>query len=490
MSPDQSRQAILPFLLVCMFAMCSLGQSAEYAHVTPRPQDYRLLDFSATWCGPCKSMVPTIDRLEQLGYKVERIDIDNAPETAKRWGVSAVPTFVMTRDGCETQRIEGYTSLESLVAMYQPRTYEAAHRATGPPDLLDAVCRITSRIDDNSTALGSGCVYKIDSRSIYVMTNAHVVQNNKVVQVEFFHQGLLSPKMKARVILRDMHQYDGPNGVKYCNRDLAVVVVSVKEIDPLPSVIPISKTEPKVGDVIVSAGCPKGGWPAMYRGIVRKKFASIMYLTGGGEQGRSGSPICNAAGTEIVGLLAWSSDNDTPENMRDDWPIAMTLSEVRDALQKKPANGDDGSVRMKPTAEQAPLCDIPRIFNRPPRYAPPPAPQPDNVSPPPFDNPTPDVPQVDPVDPAPPGNTSPADPDCCLKLELRIALLERKLEELAAERCNTQKAGPRGPTGPAGIAGPQGPAGPSPDINAIVKQVEAEIGPLIGSYDILPRRSR
>jgi len=84
-----------------------------------------LIDFSATWCGPCKMLAPTIDQLsgEFEGRAIiAKIDIDQAPETAQKFGIMSVPTVVYIKDGEEVGRDSGvqpkdvYTQkLESLL---------------------------------------------------------------------------------------------------------------------------------------------------------------------------------------------------------------------------------------------------------------------------------------------------------------------------------------------------------------------------------------
>lgn len=80
-----------------------------------------LVDFTATWCGPCKQLAPLIDELadETAGtYKVAKLDIDEAPATAAKLGIKGVPTLVVFKAGKETARHAGAnTSKARLKAM-------------------------------------------------------------------------------------------------------------------------------------------------------------------------------------------------------------------------------------------------------------------------------------------------------------------------------------------------------------------------------------
>ena len=61
-----------------------------------------LVDFTATWCGPCKQIAPLIDQLadEYVGkVKVVKLDIDEAPTTAVKFGVRGVPTIIVFKGG-------------------------------------------------------------------------------------------------------------------------------------------------------------------------------------------------------------------------------------------------------------------------------------------------------------------------------------------------------------------------------------------------------
>lgn len=66
-----------------------------------------LIDFYATWCGPCKMMAPIIDEVarDYAGkLKVVKVDVDESGETAATYGVTAMPTFVVFKDGQEVWR--------------------------------------------------------------------------------------------------------------------------------------------------------------------------------------------------------------------------------------------------------------------------------------------------------------------------------------------------------------------------------------------------
>lgn len=87
--------------------------------------DYKgvaLVDFGATWCGPCKMMLPVVHQLD-LGWngkvKVLKMDVDESPVSANRYGVRVVPTFIVFKDGKPVERSTGLTSFEALKTIVQ-----------------------------------------------------------------------------------------------------------------------------------------------------------------------------------------------------------------------------------------------------------------------------------------------------------------------------------------------------------------------------------
>jgi thioredoxin 1 len=76
-----------------------------------------ILDFGATWCGPCKKLEPILDQLSgELGEKVRflKVDVAEAPETAKKFGVMSVPTVVFLKDGQKVHQFVGLESKEKI----------------------------------------------------------------------------------------------------------------------------------------------------------------------------------------------------------------------------------------------------------------------------------------------------------------------------------------------------------------------------------------
>ncbi len=77
-----------------------------------------LIDFWATWCGPCKMISPIIDQVatEMAGSaKVGKVNVDEAAALATRYGVRNIPTLVFIKNGEEVDRITGATSKDNIL---------------------------------------------------------------------------------------------------------------------------------------------------------------------------------------------------------------------------------------------------------------------------------------------------------------------------------------------------------------------------------------
>ena len=76
-----------------------------------------LIDFFATWCGPCKMLAPIIGEIaeEKEGtLVVAKADVDEEIELANKFGVSSSPTVVLVKDGAEVDRFVGFRSKEAI----------------------------------------------------------------------------------------------------------------------------------------------------------------------------------------------------------------------------------------------------------------------------------------------------------------------------------------------------------------------------------------
>ena len=77
-----------------------------------------LVDFWATWCGPCRMQGPIIDALAAEGYNVGKLDVDENPDIARRYNVMSIPTLILFKNGEEVQRFVGVQTKEKLASLF------------------------------------------------------------------------------------------------------------------------------------------------------------------------------------------------------------------------------------------------------------------------------------------------------------------------------------------------------------------------------------
>lgn len=74
-----------------------------------------LVDFSATWCGPCKMQAPILEELAgEVDFPIYSIDIDKDPEIAGRYNVNAVPSLMVFKDGTLKETMVGFQAKEVI----------------------------------------------------------------------------------------------------------------------------------------------------------------------------------------------------------------------------------------------------------------------------------------------------------------------------------------------------------------------------------------
>ncbi|MEG0313735.1 MAG: thioredoxin [Erysipelotrichaceae bacterium] len=94
-----------------------INSSAEFDQLIE--DNIVLVDFFATWCGPCKMLTPTIEALEKDNadkFKVAKVDIDEQEELTSKYGIVQVPTMLVFKNGKVIGNIMGYHPKEEIEA--------------------------------------------------------------------------------------------------------------------------------------------------------------------------------------------------------------------------------------------------------------------------------------------------------------------------------------------------------------------------------------
>ncbi len=80
----------------------------------------RYLYFSSKTCSPCKQLAPIMERVNQQGIRVQKIDVDDEYETTSEWGIRNVPTVVLVTDsGFEMSRTVGVKPESFYIELYK-----------------------------------------------------------------------------------------------------------------------------------------------------------------------------------------------------------------------------------------------------------------------------------------------------------------------------------------------------------------------------------
>ena len=78
-----------------------------------------LIDFWATWCGPCRMIAPVVEEIaaERQDIKVVKIDVDEESELAIAFAVNSIPTLVCVKNGKESGRSVGFRGKDAILAL-------------------------------------------------------------------------------------------------------------------------------------------------------------------------------------------------------------------------------------------------------------------------------------------------------------------------------------------------------------------------------------
>ena len=99
--------------------MAQVISSQEFNNLVENIEGIAVVDFFATWCGPCKMLAPVF---QEVGNELEgkakfyKIDIDESLDIARQFNVSTVPTVIIFRNGEPIERLVGFMPKENLAA--------------------------------------------------------------------------------------------------------------------------------------------------------------------------------------------------------------------------------------------------------------------------------------------------------------------------------------------------------------------------------------
>ena len=313
-----------------------------------------LLDFHASWCVPCKTMRPHVARLAEKNYPIQSVDIDQSPDLAQRYNVTAVPTFIVADpQGRVLARTQGVLPPADLAAFYNKATaqYDAnstretqatadrtaadsapgegqpgSQAAAANPLPWETVVRIKMHLSSKEWGFGSGTIIYSDADESIILTCAHIFRDARgqatpvsqfrtKISVDLFDGKIPNYKNPQ---LKCVEENIAGQAIDYdFNNDVGLIRIRPGRRLPASRVVPAT-WEPKRGTKMYSVGCSHGkdatAWdtrildPRVQMAGGKKPFFE-MKCSGQPAQGRSGGGLYTTDGY-VAGVCDFADPND------------------------------------------------------------------------------------------------------------------------------------------------------------------------------------